>query len=656
MNTSLISVLLVEDDEVHADLIRLVFSTHNDTYNITVVDSLREATLYFNTHMPDIVITDYLLPDGNGTQILANGNQNLPYPVVVMTGFGDEQMAVDVMKSGALDYVVKSRDALLMLPRTIKRVLREWKHLVSRKNAETALYASEKKFRGLFDNALDMILIINKDLEILDANEQYLSTLSCTKEDIMGHSFLRIIVPELLEQTETAFAGLMKGVKIKSFETIFFSNDNQKIDVEINAAPIHENEKLSSIQITCRDIRERKQQEKEKNWLEKQLQQTQKLQAIGQLTGGIAHDFNNILASIMGYSNLALERFSSPENKKLTSYLQEISQAGERARQLIQQMLSFSREGQCTPQALNLPPLVDEVLGMLTSIIPSSIEVKFTVTGEIPEANTDPVQFHQILTNICINARDAMQGKGKLSINLRKVKNLSYTCSTCNQKIDRNFIELEVTDTGEGIKPELLENIFQPFFTTKEVGRGSGMGLAMVHGILHDHNGHIIVHTELGKGTSFRMFFPLASSAPETMMHSAIPKIENSSRKKRVLIVDDESAVGGVIRDILSNQSYDITVENDAQSALAHFANNPDSIDVVVTDQIMPGLTGLELAQYLLQVRPELPIIMITGFSDKFDESSALAAGFKSYLSKPIDQKKLIAVVNGLTANINDLH
>lgn len=655
MDASKIQVLLIEDDEVHADLIRLVFSNH-DEYHVSVANSLGTANSQLSTSTPDIVLTDYLLPDGNGTEILTSTAQDLPYPVVVMTGFGDEQMAVDVIKAGALDYVIKSRDALVSLPRTINRILREWKLIISRKQAEGALHSSEKKFRGLFDNALDMILITNKNFEIMDSNQQYLTTLSYSENEQIGFSFLDVIDSDCFSKTESAFLELTRGTKLSHLETVFVSKSGKKIDVEINAAPYIENNEIISIQIICRDIRDRKQQQKEKNWLEQQLQQTQKLQAIGQLTGGIAHDFNNILASIMGYSNLALERFASNENKKLTSYLQEISQAGERARQLIQQMLAFSREGQCTPQALDLTPLVDEVLGMITPIIPSSVEVKFSVSGDIPKVSADPVQFHQVLTNMCINARDAMRGKGKLLISMRKVKNLRESCSTCGQSLHDGYIELEVKDNGEGIKPEVLENIFQPFFTTKEVGRGSGMGLAMVHGILHDHHGHIIVNTELGKGTSFRLYFPLASSIPKVNSPETTASTANQSNKIRVLVVDDESSVGGVIKEILGDDSFDITVETDSQSALAYFANNPTSIDVVVTDQIMPGLTGLELAQYLLKVRPDLPIVMCTGFSDKLDEKSALAAGFKSYLAKPIDQHKLLKVVHELGANRDNIH
>jgi nitrogen-specific signal transduction histidine kinase/ActR/RegA family two-component response regulator len=394
----------------------------------------------------------------------------------------------------------------------------------------------------------------------------------------------------------------------------------------------------------------------ERQQLQKQLQQSQKMEAIGQLTGGIAHDFNNMLSGILGYTELAREELAQQGNEQVEGYLNQVYNSGTRARDLVAQMLAFSRggEGECEP--LKLAPMIRESLKMLGSTLPSSIEVDLQLDDDDQFVMTNPVQVHQIVMNLCINARDAMEGQGHITIKLQRVScpvgdySIVTECYSCHQRVFGDYIELIVRDNGPGIQPEQLDRIFDPFFTTKEVGKGSGMGLSMVHGIMHDHGGHVLVESVLGKGTTFTLLFPVVETQVET-----VNKLESStcasSRKAlegSIMVVDDEATVGSFIGELLKSKGCQVTVETDSQAALSQFMGDPDVYDLVVTDQTMPGMTGVELSQALLAICPDLPVILCTGYSEQVDEARALSLGLCGYVKKPIDTKVFLELIEKL--------
>ena len=271
--------------------------------------------------------------------------------------------------------------------------------------------------------------------------------------------------------------------------------------------------KLDAFVCVGRNISERLAAEKERSSLLLKLQQAQKMESIGHLTGGIAHDFNNILASILGFTQLAIGRGKKYNDEKLEHYHNQINEGGIRAKELISQLLSFSRKQVRELEEVNISKLLVEIVEMLRPLIPSSINIHYDVEETPYIVKTNPIQFHQVIMNLCINARDAMDGKGQLSIKLARVRHQGGYCQACHTPFGGDYIELSICDTGHGIKKEFLEHIFEPFTTSKEVGKGTGMGLATVHGIIHDHNGHISVQSEYGKGSSFFLYFPIAEAA-----------------------------------------------------------------------------------------------------------------------------------------------
>jgi len=386
----------------------------------------------------------------------------------------------------------------------------------------------------------------------------------------------------------------------------------------------------------------------DRNKLQQQLQQAQKMEAIGQLTGGIAHDFNNILASIMGFTELANEGLGHIEEEKIKHYLSSIYKSGTRARDLVLQMLAFSQGGGGEYKEFNLLELLNESLKMLKAIIPSSIETTLIYDDDAYVIMTNPVQLHQLILNLFINARDAIKGIGHIHIEILHVESIATECSSCFEKISGNYVQLMISDTGSGIQTDQIERIFDPFFTTKEVGKGSGMGLSMVHGLIHDHGGHVIVDTNKD-GCSFSLLFPLPDKASKYRnVHAQSENPLEHIIHGRVLIVDDEPSVGLFMAELLKSRGVMVTVESDSQKALSLFTENPHDFDLVVTDQTMPNLQGYDLALLMFAIRPELPVILCSGYSELINEEKAMEIGIRGYLNKPIDTDVFLSLIGKL--------
>lgn len=402
-----------------------------------------------------------------------------------------------------------------------------------------------------------------------------------------------------------------------------------------------ENKALRMIGILS-DISERKQVEEEKKALQAQLLQAQKMEAIGTLAGGIAHDFNNILGAIIGFAEIASDCI--PPESEAIEHLGKVQTAGQRAAILVKQILAFSRQANIERIPLKPDPLVKEAIKLLRPSLPSTITIKQDIDSSTCSILADPTQFHQILMNLCTNAFHAMEQTGGVLEIILKDCELSRDDLQHEPEVQPGkFVMLSIRDTGSGIGPEIRDKIFDPYFTTKEVGKGTGMGLAIAHGIILSYGGFIICESETGQGTLFRVFFP---AIDEEGITGEIPvDIAASSGAERILLVDDEKMLVELGKTMLERLGYEVTALTSSREAFAIFQNQPHLFDAIITDQTMPGITGIDLSRQILQIRPEIPIILCTGYSTLVNEEQAKAIGIKGFIDKPMVRKVISALL-----------
>ena len=408
------------------------------------------------------------------------------------------------------------------------------------------------------------------------------------------------------------------------------------VDVSVIYDPAHE-----LLFAFVRDRTEMVQAAAVRKALERQLQQSQKVEQLGQLTGGIAHDFNNSLATILGYSRLALSRFVPDKQSKLASYLGEVVAASERARDLIAKMLTFAgTHPSISSDVVAASRVVHEVVNMMRVSIPSNIQIKTWIEDDM-HIRIDPSELSQMLVNLVINARDAIVEHGTIDILVHRTEVEDAVCAASHTSVSGVYAAVEVSDTGSGIAQEHLARLFDPFFTTKEVGKGTGLGLSMVQGILRRSGGYVQVRSELGRGSWFQLLFPIVEAPVDEAAAAAPSPIASSGGGQQIWVVDDEPAVARYLGELVEGWGYQPRLFNHPTHLLSAFEGAEEQVDLVITDQTMPGLTGLELALRLRHIRPSLPVILCSGYTDSLSQDEVLRQGILRYFMKPINPKEL---------------
>ena len=387
---------------------------------------------------------------------------------------------------------------------------------------------------------------------------------------------------------------------------------------------------------------QRDRQEGDKKKFESQLIQSQKMEAIGTLSGGIAHDFNNILGSILGYTELSI--LGVPEGSKLKKNLTEVFKAGKRAKTLIQQILAFSRKQELEQKPLQLKYIVKESLKLLRSTLPTDIEIKEDIAKDVGVVNADPTQMQQVIMNLCTNAGHAMQKEGGvLTVGLANVELDDIAAAQYVNINPGPYLRFSVSDTGDGITPDVKERIFEPYFTTKAPGAGTGLGLSVVHGIVKSHGGTITVYSEQGKGSTFHVYLPLIQEeAIKPEMDEQAPILTGN---ERILFIDDEPTLVEIGTLMLDRLGYKVTTRTSSIEALELFREKPNKFDLVITDMTMPKMTGDKLAQELMKIRPDIPIIICTGYSGRISEEKAIGMGIKALVMKPLMMRDIANTV-----------
>jgi PAS domain S-box-containing protein len=524
-------------------------------------------------------------------------------------------------------------------------VLQIVRDITERKRAEADLRLREEQYRAIFDGSTDALMLWSRDIRIVDINKAATQMFGYAREEIVGGDFGNRLPPPdvakriaLIERALAGHEGQMEASTQRKNGEVF--------DVELRYLPIVHRGEPHVLAVT-RDITARRRAQAERAELDARLRQAQKMEAIGQLTGGIAHDFNNILTSVIGYLVLAGERAAPLGDARLVYQLEQAHVAAQRARDFVAQMLTFARRERGERHALALPALVRRTVQLLRATLPSTIELDADTDDATPPVQADAVQLEQVLFNLCINARDAIgERSGHIRVRLRESAAPGCHCASCLETVSSGpWVELSVTDSGSGITPQVLERMFDPFYTTKEVGRGSGMGLAMVHGIVHDHGGHLCVDTRPGAGSRFAVLLPRAAANAASLAAARRQAPARAPLAGRVLLVEDEKMVGELMTELLESWGLDVVLQRDAARARDWLADPAQAFDLLITDQTMPRLTGIELARCARQARPTLPVLLYTGNAADFDAETLRSSGVSQALRKPIDPDRLRGVL-----------
>jgi PAS domain S-box-containing protein len=517
------------------------------------------------------------------------------------------------------------------------RILAAVADITERKQAEIDRRRYNQELKSIFDALPDFYFHLGPDGTILSyhANPTAIGELYVPPEQFLHRRMADTLPAQQAELFAAKIEEQQRTGKIVTFEYQLTVDGTERY-YEARLTNLADS---GDIIVLVRNIVERKQ-------LEQQLQQAQKMEALGQLTGGIAHDFNNILAAILGYSNLAMERCVTDPSDKLARYLGEVISATERARDLIAKMLAYSRTSSVVESVpLDMVPEVEKAVAMLSVAIPAGIEVATHIDPFVPSVRIDPIEVQQVLINLAVNSRDAIGEQGRIDITLELSRVNRKCCAICHNVIEGDFVALEVKDSGNGIPANIQQRIFDPFFTTKDVGKGSGLGLSMVQGVVIKNNAHLLIESSFEQGTSFRLLFPLAD-AESVIASSPIAKpVAPVAKHWRIWVVEDQESLAGYYLELLQAQGYQVTVFTDPANALYAFQLDPGNVDLVLTDQTMPHMSGAELATAMLAKRPELPIILATGYSETLNADEAKRIGIRCYLNKPVDGNKLLTIL-----------
>ncbi|MBF2008222.1 MAG: response regulator [Chlorogloeopsis fritschii C42_A2020_084] len=626
MKNSPIRVLLIDDDEDDYILTRDWFGEFQVVEcELEWVGSYQAARQKIASKQHDVYLVDYRLGEGNGLELLREAVANgCSAPLILLTGKGDREIDVEAMKAGAADYLEKSQLTAPLLERSIRYAL-------ERKQTEHKI----REQAALLDIATDAIFVQDLDNQILYWNKAAERLYNWQKEEAIGKKVSEIWQEKNLSQLQEALSKMMKNGSWEG-ELQQITKYGKEITVESRWTLVREfDRKTQSILIVNTDITQKKQ-------LEAQFLRAQRLESIGTLASGIAHDLNNVLAPILMTAQLLESQLQDERSQRLLPIL--ISNA-KRGANLVKQVLSFTRGMEGDRTLLQLKHLIREIQQIIKETFPKSIEVSTQISANLWTVFGDPTQLHQVLMNLCVNARDAMPNGGKLKIT---AENFLVDANYAKMHIDARvgaYVAIAVTDTGSGIAPEIVDRIFEPFFTTKELGKGTGLGLSTVLGIIKSHSGFISVYSELGKGSEFKVFLP-AQQSPEIKEEQEVEF--PSGNGELILVVDDEDSIRDITKTSLETYNYKAITASDGIEAIALYAEHRDEISVVLTDMLMPSMDGLTTIRTLKKINPNVKVIAVSGLASADKVNAANDIGVKAFLSKPYTAKQLLQTIGAV--------
>ncbi len=658
------TVILTIDDE---EIIRISFRDFLEDYEYTIFEAEngRVGLELFERERPDLVLVDLRMPEVDGIQVLGEVTERSPdTPVIVVSGTGVIGDVVEALRMGAWDYLLKPIEDMSVLLHAVEKALERARLLKANRSYQEHLEAevarrttelertteelrkSVHKYQLLAENLKDVVLSVSPG--------GILTYCSPAVKEMSGYDADRLIGRSLgdyfadKEEKTRAFELIREMASERtpgSMEFLFKPEGREPFPVEISAKPVVRNGGVEALHCVMRDITERRLAEAEKAELEKQLRQSQKMEAIGQLAGGVAHDFNNLLQVIHGYSELASITLSPEEDTY--AKLQQVKNAARRATNLVRQLLAFSRRDAMEPIDLILDMVIDNVIKMLRRVIGEQIELSVSHGMGMNRVRADPGQIEQILMNLCVNARDAMPGGGKISIDTKRTVIDPAFCHQQPWAREGSYVLVSVTDTGFGVSPENKERIFEPFFTTKEADKGTGLGLATVYGIVKKHDGLIDMQSKMGHGTTFRIYLPAIEQAAEPVELEATDRTIRGG-DEMILVAEDDEMVRDLTVQILEKAGYKLLVARDGREAIGLYEAHADEVTLSLLDVIMPKESGRAVHDRIKEITPGARVLFCSAYGMDTLESDSLPEGSWELLTKPYGPAELLHKVRTL--------
>ncbi len=625
---NIVDILLIEDNPIDALIIQeMLAQAKGISFKVEVTALLKKGLERLADHDVDLILTDITLPDSKRTEtfekVYAHAHD---IPIIVMSSHDDEDFAVRAIQAGAQDYLVKGQVGSPLLTRAVR-------YAIERNRSEKALRKSKQEWERTFNAIDDIITILDPNMRIMRTNQAAVRAFKT--EELIGKHCHEVFANETERCPICPMGEVIRKNNsfIKEIEHVYLGKT-----FLVAISPIFdEHDTLMGFVHVAKDISYKKK-------IETQLRQAQRLEAIATLAGGIAHDLNNILFPIYGYAEMTLEL--APDDVLIQKNLKRVLDAAERGREMVQQILTFSREGREGKKSrypCKIQSVIKETLKLLRGSVPATIDIRRRVDETCGRVMADPTQIHQVLMNLCTNAYHAMREKGGvLEISLHEV--VLCADETALDMEPGPCLKLSVSDTGHGMERAVMDKIFDPYFTTKDVHEGTGLGLSVTHGIVKGHKGHITVYSELGRGTTFHVYLPLAdrhgTDVPKDAKASALP-----TGDERILLVDDEETITEMLGKRLKRLGYQVTAWTSSPDALAAFRRSPQSFDLVITDMTMPNMTGIQLSRSIRTIRPDIPIILCSGFSELLTEEKIQEVRIQGYMMKPVPMKEMADII-----------
>lgn len=623
MDEACIQVLLVEDSPTDALIVREELP--GGKFQVESVERLSEALERLQEHCFDVVLLDLSLPDSDGLETFTNLQKLVPnIPILLLTGRSDEQFAIKAVKAGAQDYLVKG----LLGDKVLIRAIR---YAIERKRAEEKLAEQA----ALLDKARDAILVRDLDHNIKYWNKSAERLYGWSVTEAIGRSVRELMYGDP-SQFDAAMSILMKEGDWVG-ELIQITKDGRSINIEGRWTLLKDNfgNPRSVLSINT-DITDRKK-------LEQQFLRAQRMESIGTLAGGIAHDLNNVLAPIVMSLDLLQMRFDDPASRET---LETIAASARRGADMVNQVLSFARgvEGERIP--IQAKHLLRDIEKFVLETFPKNIQCQFKISPDIWLINGDATQLYQVLLNLLVNSRDAMANGGTIKVLLENTTvDEHYAAMNMDAKAGK-YVVIQVEDTGAGIPADIIEKIYEPFFTTKEIGKGTGLGLSTSLAIVKSHGGFMQVYSEPGNGTRFKVNLPVMDVQSDEVSETPEQCTKPRGEGELILVVDDEAPIRQVTRHTLEAFGYRVIVAENGADGLAVFAVNRDEIAVVLTDMMMPVMDGTALIQALRRIAPETPIIAASGITANGQVIKALEAGMEYFVAKPYTAEKILTMLH----------